>query len=325
MPEGQVEWVLRAAPDYAGAAEAADRIIRNVAGAVSGKRDSVELAVVAMLAGGHVLVEDVPGVGKTLLAKSVARSIEAEFRRIQFTPDLLPADVTGLNVYDRGRRAFDFWAGPVFANVVLADEINRASPKTQSALLEAMGEGAVTVDGETRALPRPFGVIATQNPVEHTGTYPLPHAELDRFMIKMDLGYPDSASEVELLRLPADPVSSLSPVIGLDEFARITRLVQEVKVGEPVLRYVVGVTSATREHEGAALGASPRASRMLLAASKARAAIKGRDHCLPDDVAALALNVLAHRILPAASRRSAGSDGASSIVREALDSVQVTR
>jgi MoxR-like ATPase len=315
--------VHEAALDYEGVADAADRITRNVARAVTGKRDSIELAVAAMLAGGHVLVEDVPGVGKTLLARSLARCVEAEFRRIQFTPDLLPGDVTGLNVYDRGRSAFEFWPGPVFANVVLADEINRASPKTQSALLEAMGEGAVTVDGETRRLPQPFCVIATQNPVEQAGTYRLPQAELDRFMIKMDLGYPDAASEVELLRLPGDPVSGLSPVIGLEEFGHITRLVREVSVSEAVLRFVVGVTSATRGHEDATLGASPRASRMLLAAAKARAAIRGRADCLPEDVAALAPSVLAHRILPA-RQRAADSGGAVSIVRDALDSARAT-
>jgi MoxR-like ATPase len=184
----------QASLDYNDFAGRVGRIVDNVERAVSGKRDDVFLAVVALLAGGHVLIEDVPGVGKTLLAKSLARSIGGEFRRIQFTPDLLPADVTGLNVYNQGERGFEFWAGPVFANVVLADEINRASPKTQSALLEAMEEGSVTVDGQTRHLPRPFGVVATQNPIEHEGTYPLPHAELDRFMVKMDLGYPDEES-----------------------------------------------------------------------------------------------------------------------------------
>src|SRR5215204_3519175 len=195
----------QASLDYNGFAGRVGRIASNVERAVSGKRDGVFLAVVAMLAGGHVLIEDVPGVGKTLLAKSLARSIGGEFRRIQFTPDLLPADVTGLNVYNQGERNFEFWAGPVFANVVLADEINRASPKTQSALLEAMEEGSVTVDGQTRHLPQPFGVVATQNPIEHEGTYPLPHAELDRFMIKMSLGYPNDAAETEMLKLSQDP------------------------------------------------------------------------------------------------------------------------
>jgi MoxR-like ATPase len=284
--------------DYNGFAASVGRIVGNVERAVSGKREGIFLAVVAMLAGGHVLIEDVPGVGKTLLAKSLARSIRAEFRRIQFTPDLLPADVTGLNVYNQGEGSFEFWAGPVFANVVLADEINRASPKTQSALLEAMEEGSVTVDGQTRILSQPFGVIATQNPVEHEGTYPLPHAELDRFMIKMDLGYPDEEAEMDLLKLSLDPVSELRPVVGLEEFLQMRRLVQEVHASEAVLRYVVSVTSATREHEEVYLGASPRASRMLLAASRARAAAGGRSYCTPDDVKAMALSVLSHRIIP---------------------------
>jgi MoxR-like ATPase len=287
--------------------------------------------VTALIAGGHVLIEDVPGVGKTLLAKSIARSIRGEFRRIQFTPDLLPGDVTGLNVYNQGEGRFEFWAGPVFANVVLADEINRASPKTQSALLEAMEEGSVTVDGETRVLPQPFGVIGTQNPIEHEGTYPLPHAELDRFMIKMDLGYPDENSEVELLRLSRDPVADLEPVIDLAGFARMRRLVEEVYASEAVLRYVVSVTQATRERGDVYLGASPRASRMLLAAARARAAASGRSYCTPDDVKALASAVLAHRILPSAEARSASDNGAmggaritEGIVRDILRSVPVT-
>jgi MoxR-like ATPase len=312
--------------DYNGFAGTVGRIVGNVERAVSGKRDGVFLAVVAMLAGGHVLIEDVPGVGKTLLAKSLARSIGGEFRRIQFTPDLLPADVTGLNVYNQGERGFEFWAGPVFANVVLADEINRASPKTQSALLEAMEEGSVTVDGQTRWLPRPFGVVATQNPIEHEGTYPLPHAELDRFMIKMDLGYPDEESEMDLLKLARDPASELGPVVDLGEFEEMRRLVEEIHASEAVLRYVVSVTSATREHADVYLGASPRASRMLLAASRARAAANGRSYCTPDDVKAMAASVLVHRIIPSSGGR--GSDhadaAAAEIVREILGSVPVT-
>ncbi len=308
--------------DYNDFAGKVGRIVGNVERAVSGKRDGVVLAVVAMLAGGHVLIEDVPGVGKTLLAKSLARSIGGEFGRIQFTPDLLPADVTGLNVYNQGERRFEFWAGPVFANVVLADEINRASPKTQSALLEAMEEGAVTVDGRTRGLPRPFGVVATQNPIEHEGTYPLPHAELDRFMIKMDIGYPDEAAEMDLLKLGRDPASELEPVVDLEEFEDMRRLVEEVHASEAVLRYVVSVTSATREHADVYLGASPRASRMLLAASRARAAVNGRSYCTPDDVKAMAMSVLAHRIIPSSGGEAAAA--ASEIVREILGSVPVT-
>ena len=310
--------------DYNGFARRVGRIVGNVERAISGKRDGVFLAVVAMLAGGHVLIEDVPGVGKTLLAKSLARSIGGEFRRIQFTPDLLPTDVTGLNVYNQGERAFEFWEGPVFANVVLADEINRASPKTQSALLEAMEEGSVTVDGQTRRLPRPFGVVATQNPVEHEGTYPLPHAELDRFMIKMDLGYPDEESEMDLLKLARDPAAELEPEVGPEEFEEMRRLVEEIHASEAVLRYVVSVTSATREHGEVYLGASPRASRMLLAVARARAAASGRSYCAPDDVKAMAPSVLTHRIIPSSGGSGDAGAAAAEIVREILGSVPVT-
>ena len=313
--------------DYNGFAERVGRIVGNVERAVAGKREGVSLAVVTLLAGGHILIEDVPGVGKTLLAKSLARSVGGEFRRIQFTPDLLPADVTGLNVYNQGEGVFEFWAGPVFANVVLADEINRASPKTQSALLEAMEEGSVTVDGQTRHLPRPFGVVATQNPIEHEGTYPLPHAELDRFMVKMDLGYPDEGAETEMLKLSQDPVSDLEVVVGLEEFLEMRRLVEGVHASEAVLRYVVSVTSASREHDEVYLGASPRVSRMLLAASRASAAAGGRSYCTPDDVKAMALSVLSHRIIPS-SGVHASENGAAAvaegIVREILRSVPVT-
>jgi len=315
--------------DYYGFAGAVARIVDNVERAVAGKREGVSLAVVALLAGGHVLIEDVPGVGKTLLAKSLARTIGGEFRRIQFTPDLLPADVTGTNVYNQGEGAFEFWAGPVFANIVLADEINRASPKTQSALLEAMEEASVTVDGVTRRLSEPFGVIGTQNPVEHEGTYPLPHAELDRFMVKMSLGYPDEEAELDLLRLSADPVGDLGPVVDIAEFLEMRRLAEEVYASEAVLRYVVSVTNATREHEAVYLGASPRASRMLLAAARAHSASRGRSYCTPDDVKALAPHVLAHRIIAAPGGSSNGASNGSgggragSVVREILSSVPV--
>jgi MoxR-like ATPase len=315
--------------DYEGFAEAVGRIAGNVERAVAGKREEIFLAIVALLAGGHILIEDVPGVGKTLLAKSLARSIAGDFRRIQFTPDLLPTDVTGLNVYKGSERAFEFWAGPVFANVVLADEINRASPKTQSALLEAMEEGSVTVDGKTRRLPEPFSVIATQNPVEHEGTYPLPHAELDRFMVKMALGYPDGEAEIDLLRLSADPVADLRPVVSLAEFMRMRGLAEKVYASEAVLRYVVSVTSATRKHEAVYLGASPRASRMLLGASKAYAAVRGRSYCIPDDVKALAPHVLSHRIIASSDaaygggRNGSGVKRAAGVVREILSSVPV--
>lgn len=318
--------------DYNDFANGIERIVSNVERAVWGKHEEIFRAVVALVAGGHVLIEDVPGVGKTLLAKSLARSIEADFRRIQFTPDLLPADVTGLNVYNQGDRDFEFWAGPVFANVVLADEINRASPKTQSALLEAMEEGSVTVDGDTRRLPQPFGVLATQNPVEHEGTYPLPHAELDRFMIRMEIGYPNEEAETNLLKLSQDPTEGLEPVVSLEGFLEMRSLAWNVHASEAVLRYVVSITSATREREEVYLGASPRASRMLLAAAKATAAAAGRSYCIPDDVKDLATAVLGHRIIPSAEARQAESSNgfgdpggvATGIVREILGSVPVT-
>jgi MoxR-like ATPase len=313
--------------DHNDFAESVERIVGNVGRAVSGKREGVFLAVVAMLAGGHILIEDVPGVGKTLLAKSLARSLRAEFRRIQFTPDLLPADVTGLNVYNQGEGDFEFWAGPVFANVVLADEINRASPKTQSALLEAMEEGSVTVDGVTRRLAQPFCVIATQNPVEHEGTYSLPHAELDRFMVKMQVGYPDEDAETEMLKLSEDPVADISPVVGVEEFLEMRRVVEGVYTSEAVLRYVVSVTSATREREDVYLGASPRASRMLLSASRARAAANGRSYCAPDDVKAMAQSVLSHRIIASATGSDDGlgpDEVTREIVQDILRSVPVT-
>ena len=316
--------------DYNSFSNAIDRIVSNVERAVSGKHEEISRAVVALLAGGHVLIEDVPGVGKTLLAKSLARSFQADFKRIQFTPDLLPADVTGLNVYNQGNGEFEFWAGPVFANVVLADEINRASPKTQSALLEAMEESSVTVDGTTRRLPQPFGVIATQNPVEHEGTYPLPHAELDRFMIRMEIGYPDEEAEMSLLKLSRDPSADLEPVMTLEEFMEMRRCVWEVHASEAVLRYVVSVTSATRERNDVSLGASPRASRMLLAAAKAGAAAGGRSYCIPDDVKGFAPAVLGHRIIPSAEARQdvsangfGGLGAAERIVQEILGSVPV--
>jgi MoxR-like ATPase len=311
--------------DYNDFADRVERIVDNVERAVSGKRDGVLLAVVSFLAGGHLLIEDVPGVGKTLLAKSLARSVRADFKRIQFTPDLLPADVTGTSVYDQQEGRFEFWEGPVFANVVLADEINRASPKTQSALLEAMEESYVTVDGKSRSLPSPFWVVATQNPIEHEGTYPLPHAELDRFMIKMDLGYPDEDAEAEMLSLSRDPSVELRPVVGIEDLLEMRRMTEAVHAGDAVMRYVVSVTAATREHPLVRLGASPRASRMLLAASRTRAACEGRTFCTPDDVKAMAQAVLPHRILPAAEARISGEEegSAEGVVREILSSVSV--
>lgn len=297
------------APDHRAAAETVGRIVDNVCLALAGKREQALLAVIGLLSGGHILLEDVPGVGKTLLARALARSVGADYRRVQFTPDLLPSDLTGMSVFGREEDRFRFVPGPVFANVVLADEINRAGPKTQSALLEAMAEGQATVDGVTRTLPEPFSVIATQNPAGEAGTHPLPHAELDRFMVKMTLGYPDADAEAGMLRLPRDPVRGLSPVVDPGDLLRLRRLAEGVHADEALLRRVVAVVSATRHHDGVLLGASPRAGRMLLAAARAHAIAAGRGRCYPEDVRAVAPHVLAHRIVTRHGGASGGATG----------------
>ena len=299
-------------------AELADEIERNVSRVIVGHDAVVEHVVVALLARGHVLLEDVPGVGKTMLARSIARSVDCTFRRIQFTPDLMPADVTGVNVFNEGTREFEFQPGPVFGNVVLGDEINRAPPKTQSALLEAMEEDQVTVDGETRALPTPFTVIATQNAVEPNRTYELPFAELDRFTKKLHLGYPDPDEESELLgRTVGDhPIESLEPVTDRETLVRARETVSTVRVEKPVRDYVTRLSGYTREH--AHIGASPRGTIALLRAAQARAATEGRDYVLPDDVQAEAPAVLAHRIRTTDRER----DG-DAVVADAVERVPV--
>lgn len=270
----------------------------SVSSVLLGKDDVVELAVITLIAGGHLLIEDVPGVGKTLLARALGASIDGEVRRIQFTPDLLPSDVTGVSVWAPSDGAFTFRPGPVFANIVLADEINRAGPKTQSALLEAMEEQTVTVDGTTRTLASPFMVIATQNPIELDGTYPLPEAQRDRFLLRTALGYPAREAERDILRQHSanDVVRQLQPVTTAAEVAATIRRVTTITATESIEHYILDIVAATRSHEHLALGASPRAGLALLRAARARAAVKGRDHVLPDDVKALAVPVLAHRI-----------------------------
>ena len=306
------------ADSVADVAALADRVVDAVEEVIVGKRDAIEHVVVAMLARGHVLVEDVPGVGKTTLAKSVAGSIGGSFERVQFTPDLLPSDVTGVNVFDRGSNEFDFQPGPVFGNVVLGDEINRAPPKTQSALLEAMEENQVTTDGTTRDLPDPFCVIATQNDVEPGQTHELPVAEIDRFTKKIRLGYPDADEEAAILgRLAGEhPVESVEPVASVADVRRARTAVGAVEATEPVRRYVARLAVYTRRN--AALGASPRGSLALLRASQARAAMTGRGYVTPDDVQAEAPTVLSHRV----RTESGGTDGAD-VVAEALDRVRV--
>jgi MoxR-like ATPase len=279
--------------------EAAARVGSAVQSVISGKPETVRLALTVLLAGGHLLIEDVPGVGKTMLAKSLARSLGCSMRRIQFTPDLLPGDVVGVSVFNRETRDFEFKPGAVFANIVLGDEINRASPKTQSALLECMEEGQVTVDGTTYLLGRPFMVLATQNPSEMEGTYPLPEAQRDRFMARVHMGYPDRSSEIQMLQAHSadEPLESLSPVTDAAEVRAMIDAVRQVYVAPTIDAYVVDLVSATRQHSHVRLGASPRAALHLLRAARASAALSGRGHVLPDDVQRLAVPVLAHRLV----------------------------
>ena len=271
----------------------------NLEHVIQGKPDAVNLLIVALLAEGSVLMEDVPGVGKTTLAKALAGSIDADFSRIQFTPDLLPADILGASIYNPADGSFTFRPGPIFCNVLLADEINRASPRTQSAMLEAMAESQTTIEGECRPLPAPFFVIATENPVEFHGTYPLPEAQLDRFMMVIDLGYPDPDTEVDILHAQASehPLDSISPVLDRERMVKLQQLVRKVRVERSVSHYIVNIVGLTRNDPRVKLGASPRGSLMLFAAARAAALSEGRDFVLPDDVQALAAPILGHRIV----------------------------
>ena len=274
-------------------------IEENVEKVVQGKHREIRLALAALIAEGHILIEDVPGVGKTMLAKAIARSIDCSFRRIQFTPDLLPTDVTGVNVFNQERGDFEFRPGAIFANIVLGDEINRASPKTQSALLECMEERQVTIDTETYQLGSPFMVIATQNPIEHEGTYPLPEAQLDRFMMRLAIGYPSPDTEAEILATHGvqSTLNDIGPVSDAMSVHEMTEQARQVHVAPAVRRYIVDVVEATRRHPDVYLGASPRASIMLLRAARAVAATEERDYVIPDDVKALVTPVLAHRVI----------------------------
>src|SRR5215510_882727 len=286
---------------------AARRIGKAIEAVIEGKRDAIQLTLAVLLAEGHLLIEDVPGVGKTMLAKALARAIDGSVRRVQFTPDLLPSDITGVSAYNRARDEFEFKPGPVFANIVLGDEINRASPKTQSALLESMEERQVTVDGTTYALQRPFMVIATQNPIEMEGTYPLPEAQRDRFMARVSMGYPSPEAELEMLDThgSTSPLDDLEAVSDALQVGKLIEVVRTVHVAEEVKRYAIDIVTATRQAPELRLGASPRATLHLLRSARASAALDDREFVLPDDIQDLAVPVLAHRMLPTAESQIA--------------------
>ena len=301
-----------------------DRAVLNVERAIVGKRREVQLVLLALLCRGHVLIEDVPGVGKTVVAKAFAKTIGCSFKRIQFTPDLLPSDVTGVNIFNQQTQQFEFRPGPIVAQLVLADEINRATPKTQSSLLEAMEEAQVTVDGNTHKLPEPFIVLATENPIEYQGTFPLPEAQLDRFLIRLSLGYPGRENELQMLERQHDihPLENLGQAIGVDELLAAQAAVKTVRVATAVAAYAVAIVEATRRHESVQLGASPRGSLALYNTARAWAAMNGRTFVEPDDIKALADAALAHRVIihPGARLRGVTS---SSVIRDILSTVPV--
>jgi MoxR-like ATPase len=299
-------------------------IAANLARVVHAQKDTLRLVVLCLVAEGHLIIEDFPGVGKTMLAKALARSLDCSFSRLQFTPDLLPSDVTGVNVFNQKTNEFEFRPGPVFANLLLVDEVNRASPKTQSALLECMQESQVTVDGVTYPLERPFMAIATQNPIEYEGTYPLPEAQLDRFAMRVELGYPPLAEEAKMLdeQTHVPPLDSLVPVAGAQDVTRLVAQAREIYVEDSLSRYVVALLRQTRADTRLYLGASPRSGIALLRVAKARALADGREYLVPDDVKAVAVAVLSHRLILGPEARAAGLDGAA-VVAEALEKTPV--
>ena len=312
------------ASDVGRVKEAAEKLLRNVNRVIVGKAETIQQVFIALLSGGHVLIEDVPGVGKTLLARAMARSVGCRFKRIQCTPDLLPSDVTGIHYFNQKTSAFEFRPGPILANIVLVDEINRAMPRTQSSLLECMQEQQVTVDLETVPLPQPFMILATQNPIELEGTFPLPEAQLDRFLLRVRLGYPDDGEEEAILSRfrQANPMDDLTSVLEDKEILELRKICRKVFVEDSVSRYITAVTRATRGHEKIKLGTSPRASLGLYLAAQAKAAIGGRNYVIPDDVKSLAVPVLAHRFIVKTEARMKGQS-AEDIAREILSTVPV--
>jgi MoxR-like ATPase len=312
------------APEVGRVKEAAERIAENISRVIVGKRETIQNVLIALLCEGHVLIEDVPGVGKTLLARAVAKSIGCRFKRIQCTPDLLPSDVTGIYFFNQKESVFEFRPGPIIAHIVLVDEINRAMPRTQSSLLECMQEQQITVDLETVALPRPFLVLATQNPIELEGTFPLPEAQLDRFLLRVRMGYPDEGEEEMILTRfhEENPLDSLQSVVEAGEILELQKNCRRVYVEDTVRRYITSLTRATRDHDQVKLGASPRASLGLYLAAQARAAVQGRGYVIPDDVKSLATPVLAHRFIVKAEFRIKGKTQ-EAIVREILSAVSV--
>ena len=305
-------------------AQIAQRLTQNVERVIVGKHREVQRLLVALLCRGHVLIEDVPGVGKTVLAKATARSLGCDFRRVQCTPDMLPSDITGVSIFNQKTSEFEFRPGPIVAQVVLADEVNRATPKTQAALLEAMEERQITVDGRTLQLPRPFLVLATQNPIEYEGTFPLPEAQLDRFIVRMRLGYPSPEDEMRILdsQRSGHPLDAIEQVANAEDILAAQQAVQEVYIDDLIKRYIVDIVGATRHQNDVYLGASPRGSLGLYRTSQAMAAVKGRDYVLPDDVKEMASDVLAHRIIVNPSARIRGVE-AESIIEDILGSLPV--
>lgn len=300
------------------------RLIEQIETVIVGKHQTVRLTVAGMLCGGHILIEDIPGVGKTMLARALAKSLDCTFKRIQFTPDLLPADVLGVSIYNQATGRFEFREGPIFANVVLADEINRATPKSQSALLEAMEEFQVTADGQTRELPRPFFVIATENPIEYEGTYSLPEAQLDRFLMRVSLGYPSLADEVDILsrQVKEHPIHRVTPVLSREDVIAMQRAVRDVAIDNSLKEYAVHLVDRTRSHPAVQLGASPRGSLALMRCAQAMAAISGRTYVIPEDIQTVAHAVLGHRIIVKPEQRIRGV-GPEHIVGEILRAVDV--